>query len=755
MPQKRSVNKKFKKADSLLRSRFFRFSTNLTKNLSLRRTWSILIAVVTLLYLIISATLYVHVNSVVQRLALEQKGISLLTPIFKTIQNLQQHRGYSAGALGGAKDLSNLRLIKLDETILSFNLASKTLTPKMLNKDEWQEIILLWQELVSQGMNWSREKNLKFHSSLVNKIIKFSVSIADDYALTNQAEIDAHYLLSTIFLQLLPSQEYLGQLRAMTIGIISNKSSTEYERDEVVILLSKSRTAILLLQQNLIKTGDFNPLIQKELLITAKNITSNSQYVFDLVETTVLQKKYSIEPSYFFEIITNAIDSTYATQNNILIPTIEELIKKRIDNENQYILVGGITFLIAALFLLYFSMGIYIASMHNIHYLSDTTLKFANGDFSHRIKINPNSELFVLGSSFNHMADQIANLLENLQYSSFQIQNIMDSAIDAIVQIDQNGNLTGWSHQAESIFGWKEQEVIGKPMHQFIVPDNYRKAHCDGLTNFINTGKNHIIGRVVEIEALNKEGLQFPIELVISKVRKKIGYEFCAFIRDISERKKNEESLNLSAKIFEHSIDGILITDSNANIIDVNPAFYIITGYTKEEVIGKNPRVLTSGTHPALFFTNLWKALTVNDEWKGEVWNRKKSGELYAEKLNISVVKNEKGKPKYYIGIFSDITSAKIQKEKQIIQNLHDKNQAILDDILGTISSKTTKIYNGMKPKIAADIFNRMIQDGRIEEVFDIILKLKEKKVTLIMKFLSLENASLITHKLEKYKVNN
>jgi flagellar motility protein MotE (MotC chaperone) len=100
-----------------------------------------------------------------------------------------------------------------------------------------------------------------------------------------------------------------------------------------------------------------------------------------------------------------------------------------------------------------------------------------------------------------------------------------------------------------------------------------------------------------------------------------------------------------------------------------------------------------------------------------------------------------------------DLILSQIQKEKDEIQRLHDKNLAILQDIQQTVQSKTSKIYNAMKPKIAADIFNEMINEGKIEDVFDIILKLKEKNVTLLLKFLSIPNAALITEKLENYNV--
>ncbi len=97
----------------------------------------------------------------------------------------------------------------------------------------------------------------------------------------------------------------------------------------------------------------------------------------------------------------------------------------------------------------------------------------------------------------------------------------------------------------------------------------------------------------------------------------------------------------------------------------------------------------------------------------------------------------------------------KIEKEKKDIQSLHDRNEQILLDIKGAVDSKTAKIYNKMKPKIAASIFNQMIIDGKVEDVFDIILKLKENNVTSLMKFLSPKNASVLTQMLMDYKTDN
>uniref|UniRef100_UPI004047A69E MotE family protein n=1 Tax=Aliarcobacter sp. TaxID=2321116 RepID=UPI004047A69E len=98
---------------------------------------------------------------------------------------------------------------------------------------------------------------------------------------------------------------------------------------------------------------------------------------------------------------------------------------------------------------------------------------------------------------------------------------------------------------------------------------------------------------------------------------------------------------------------------------------------------------------------------------------------------------------------------SQIEKEKNEIQKIQNKNLEILQDIKMEVESKTSKIYNSMKPKIAADIFNQMVGEGKIDDVFDILLKLKESNVTQIMKFLSIPNASIITQKLENYSVEN
>lgn len=132
-----------------------------------------------------------------------------------------------------------------------------------------------------------------------------------------------------------------------------------------------------------------------------------------------------------------------------------------------------------------------------------------------------------------------------------------------------------------------------------------------------------------------------------------------AFNNLITERKAVEEKLLLSTRIFNETQEGIIVTSANGKIVNVNPAFYKITGYSLEDVMGKNPSILSSGKQDSRFYSEMWQSLINQGYWKGEIWNHKKNGELYAEFLTISTLKTEEGTTTYYVGLFSDITEHK------------------------------------------------------------------------------------------------
>lgn len=129
-------------------------------------------------------------------------------------------------------------------------------------------------------------------------------------------------------------------------------------------------------------------------------------------------------------------------------------------------------------------------------------------------------------------------------------------------------------------------------------------------------------------------------------------------VQDITDRKRLESELRIAATAFE-SHEGMVVADANSTILQVNHAFTAISGYTAEEVIGKNPRILSSGRHDENFYKAMWESINNTGSWEGEIWNRRKNGEVYPEFLTITAVKDINGVIVNYVGAFNDITLSK------------------------------------------------------------------------------------------------
>ena len=130
----------------------------------------------------------------------------------------------------------------------------------------------------------------------------------------------------------------------------------------------------------------------------------------------------------------------------------------------------------------------------------------------------------------------------------------------------------------------------------------------------------------------------------------------------VIERKQADERLQLLSRIYEQTHEGIAITNMKGEIVDVNPVFSEITGYSRDEVIGQNPNILSSGKHSPEFYAEMWEHLNKSGHWQGEIWNRKKNGEIYAELLTVSSIQDDNGNTTHHVGSFSDIT---LNKEQQ------------------------------------------------------------------------------------------
>ncbi len=133
---------------------------------------------------------------------------------------------------------------------------------------------------------------------------------------------------------------------------------------------------------------------------------------------------------------------------------------------------------------------------------------------------------------------------------------------------------------------------------------------------------------------------------------------------DITALHEAQACERMAHSVFENTSEAIVITDAEANIVDVNPAYCELTGYAREEVLGKNPRFAQSGHHDQAFFRDMWNSLNQHGRWQGEIWDRRKNGEIFPKLMSINAIKDEAGLVVKYVGLFSDISVIKDMQEQ-------------------------------------------------------------------------------------------
>jgi len=262
-----------------------------------------------------------------------------------------------------------------------------------------------------------------------------------------------------------------------------------------------------------------------------------------------------------------------------------------------------------------------------------------------------------------HQRQQLERLSLALGEKEERMRSVVETAPDAIVQFDTAGLIVGWNEGARRLFGYASEQILGQSL-AMLMPFRNRQTLAESLSKLASETGSKLLGKVLEMPGLRADGEEFPIELVMGSWRSAAGPHFSAVIRDVSERRQSEVSLRLAASVYANSYEGIIIADAKAAIVDVNPAFTRITGYSKNEVIGRTPKLLSSGRHDLAFYEKMWASVREHDFWQGEIVNCRRDGVLYTEILSISVIRDDTGKLQHYIGVFSDITLLKAHEDE-------------------------------------------------------------------------------------------
>jgi diguanylate cyclase (GGDEF)-like protein/PAS domain S-box-containing protein len=247
---------------------------------------------------------------------------------------------------------------------------------------------------------------------------------------------------------------------------------------------------------------------------------------------------------------------------------------------------------------------------------------------------------------------------------------------------------TGWVDVNDALcatLGYTRDELIRMTWTELTDPEDL----APDLVQFNRMLAGEINSYTLDKRFIHKDGHGVYTRLAVSNVRKQDGSidYVVAMVDDITERKRADEALQRAASVFSHTREGIVITDREGIIVDVNEAFSRVTGYSREDAIGQNPRILKSDRQDSGFYKAMWDALAAQNHWNGEIWNRRRNGELYAALLTISTIRDEKGVVRQYVGLFTDISALKAhQRELEHIAHFdaltHLPNRVLLSDRL-------------------------------------------------------------------------
>ncbi len=242
-----------------------------------------------------------------------------------------------------------------------------------------------------------------------------------------------------------------------------------------------------------------------------------------------------------------------------------------------------------------------------------------------------------------------------------QFEAIVASSDDAIISKSLDGTILSWNAAAEAIFGYSAAEMIGQSIYALIPPEKYGEE--DNILRQLRAGQ-----KVDHLETVRrrKDGSLVDVSVTSSPIRDTQGKVIGAskIARDITARKRGEARLRLTSQVFGSTHEGILITDEKGLIVEVNQSFQRISGYRRDELLGRSPLMFSSSRQGPDARAEMLAALAETGSYQGEAWSRRKDGQAYGSLLSVSVIADAAGRVQNYVALIADITPLRAKQEE-------------------------------------------------------------------------------------------
>jgi methyl-accepting chemotaxis protein len=389
----------------------------------------------------------------------ELAGVQMLKPMNRAVQAIQQHRGLSAGVLGGNEGMKDKRLAKekeADDVVLATDAA---LNSKLRETAEWKKIRTDWAALRSQGMSMAVGDNIKAHNGLIDQMLLFMVVVGDMTEMTIDPAMDTYYMMDTVVLKMPAMLERLGQTRARGTGVLAKKEITQQMKIDLGSTLAEMASTLRAQNINLKKVMFYAPALQATLAGPGKEFSDNVEKVFAVVREDIISERFQMPSQEYFAQTTAIIDAGYKTMFDVLISEFERQLNGR-KNEASQSLMFTVVLTIGVLFaVIYLAFGMYYSVINSVGIFSSGARRLADGDLTVEFATEGHDELHSAGNDFNEMARAFRKLLGHIKSEAMQLRSASEQLSASSQQI--SGSTATQSDSASSMAAAVEDLTVG------------------------------------------------------------------------------------------------------------------------------------------------------------------------------------------------------------------------------------------------------------------------------------------------------
>ena len=641
-------------------------------------------SVVMSIVIFLSVLLYQQLNQVIVDSKIQLEGVEKVVAVNDLIKLSQEYRGFSAANKGNTRLFIDVLAKKEQQTEIALYDVINTLDPSMTlqtgveqlksNSDledlsNLKGLSDLFEQLKRNHVSNSSEEDFIQHTYLVHQLRQLTAIMGDHYKLVTEGVLPSYYMIDLILNNIPDTAESMGKMRGIMVGGLTKKHLSEANKVTLIQLESNLKLTTKQLEHNFTKVIRYSPHLAKQSNDVFSSLIRSEHKIIGILNNDLYNENFETNPEVFWAEVTANINNVYALMHDSLVPSLNAHLEQRIKKESTK-LISSLT-LVASLLLIifYFLIALYKALLTNIKHISSTVSDYSQGNLETRIKLTTQDEMRDICISVNLMADRANQAQETIDKERQLFKMMFETSGEGHVVIE-DGVFTACNEKAVSMMGYDTKSELMKAPHELspeYQPDNSLSSEKAAMqiAKCLKEGTNHF-----EWMHQKKNGTDFWVDVLLTRLNSYDKDIILVTWRDITAQKllevENELTRKenaLSSRIFNETNEGVLITDSLGNITTTNPAFTQITGYSREDVIGKNASILSSGRQGTEFYTEMWETINDHGHWQGEVWNRKKDGEIYAELLSISSLKDSDDKVIHYVGIFTDITLGKKQQE--------------------------------------------------------------------------------------------